>query len=182
MFMVLSDSVLFLYLVLPCIFLSLCWLTEATDHAGSATICILLFLGLLQMFSDIHPFTYIINEPIRSALIAGVYVVCGVVYVWFKWMSYVNTAVRKINANRNDYGSTRDPESTARYLGYKSIPLKVSDYKSKIMGWMIYWPASAAWTILNDPIRRLFEAIYNKIAKSLQDISDKAFSDITKTK
>lgn len=181
MFMVLSDSVLFLYLVLPCIFLSLCWLTEVTDQAGYTTICVGLFLGLLQMFSDVRPFTYMLAEPIRSALIVGVYVVIGTVYVWLKWISYVNTAVRKINANTDKY-PPRDPDSIARYLGYKSIPLKVSDYKSKIMGWMIYWPASGAWTVLNDPICRLFEAIYNNIAKSLQDISDKAFSDITKTK
>ena len=179
-FLMLADSALFLYVVLPILFLSLCWVIEGTENVGGATIGLGIVLVAMQVFTDIHPFSYIINDPFRALVVAALYVLVGVGYVWIKWFSYVNTAARKI-AEYMASGSTNDIDYACRRAGYKSVPLKVSDYKGKIIGWMAYWPISAAWTVLNDPVRRLFEAVYNGIAKSLQSISDKAFSGISKS-
>ena len=178
-FLMLADSALFLYVFLPVFLIVMCWLVEGTENVGGATIGLGIVLLALQLFSDVHPLSYIVNDPLRALVIAALYVLVGIGYVWVKWFSYVNTAARKISEVLTS-GSTNDLEYARRLTGYRSIPLKVGDYKGKIIGWMAYWPISAAWTMLNDPVRRLFEAVYNGIAKSLQSISDKAFNNVIK--
>lgn len=49
------------------------------------------------------------------------------------------------------------------------------DHKARIMIWMAWWPWSMLWTLLNDPIKRLFRAIYRALLTRLQKISERAF-------
>lgn len=50
-------------------------------------------------------------------------------------------------------------------------------YKGRIVSWIIYWPPSMFWTILNDPIRKIGKAIYNWMAGTLKRISDHVWKD-----
>lgn len=54
----------------------------------------------------------------------------------------------------------------------------VRENKTRIVAWMSYWPASMAWTLIDDPVRRTFLAIYDHIGGSLQRISDRRFAGI----
>lgn len=58
----------------------------------------------------------------------------------------------------------------------RPLPLKVREHKSLILAWMAYWPASLVWTMANDPVRRAFEAVYDRIGGSMQRMSDRKFS------
>ena len=42
---------------------------------------------------------------------------------------------------------------------------------------MTYWPISASWTIINDPIRRMYNSIFKRLDKVYVKISDKVFKD-----
>lgn len=53
------------------------------------------------------------------------------------------------------------------------------DHKSRIVAWMTYWPWSAFWTILNDPIRKLMRFLYNRIAGLLNGISRHAYRNVS---
>jgi hypothetical protein len=57
---------------------------------------------------------------------------------------------------------------------YKPQPRK---HKARILTWMTYWPWSFIWTMLNDPIKRFFKAIYYRLAAFLARMSDKMFAD-----
>lgn len=59
------------------------------------------------------------------------------------------------------------------------VPPRPNDYKATILTWMTFWPASLFWTMLNDPIRAAFRHIYANLSRTLQEISNKAFKDIT---
>jgi hypothetical protein len=50
-------------------------------------------------------------------------------------------------------------------------------YKGRITAWLVYWPPSLFWTLLNDPLRRIGRLIYEGVAKSLARISDSAWKD-----
>lgn len=50
-----------------------------------------------------------------------------------------------------------------------------SEYKSRILGWMSLWPCSFIWTMLNDPIKRLFKEIYRCVSRLLVAISNSAW-------
>jgi len=57
-------------------------------------------------------------------------------------------------------------------------PPRPNDHKSMITMWMSFWPASLFWTLLNDPIRAAFRHIYASLVRTLQDISNRAFSHV----
>ena len=60
-----------------------------------------------------------------------------------------------------------DQESAKRFaLGL----LKASDNKRRITRWIIWWPWSALWTIINDPIRRIANEIYILLSKTYEGI------------
>ena len=48
--------------------------------------------------------------------------------------------------------------------------------KTRVLAWMTYWPASMTWTLIDDPVRRAFLALYDGIGGSLQRISDRRFA------
>ena len=50
--------------------------------------------------------------------------------------------------------------------------------KSRILRWMTFWPLSALWTLIDDPIREAFRKIYDQISGRLQRISDRMFADL----
>lgn len=58
------------------------------------------------------------------------------------------------------------------------VPPRPNDHKSTITMWMSFWPASLFWTLLNDPVRAAFRHIYASLVRTLQDISNRAYSDV----
>ena len=54
-------------------------------------------------------------------------------------------------------------------------------FKNRIISWIVYWPPSLFWTLLNDPLRRIGQLIYEAVTKSLKSISDSAWRDEDKT-
>lgn len=57
------------------------------------------------------------------------------------------------------------------------VPL-VRENKERVMLWMVYWPWSAVWTIINDPIKRLFRHIFNMIQDALQAVANRVFKGV----
>ncbi len=66
-----------------------------------------------------------------------------------------------------------------RGAGFRgSIPPRARDNKARIIAWMTYFPASMAWTLVNDPIRHAIEFLYNRVGKLLQSMSDRTFRGV----
>ena len=55
---------------------------------------------------------------------------------------------------------------------------KVSHYKERVITWMIWWPSSVIWTLLDDLVKNIFNHIYNGIHSTLQGISNRIFSGV----
>lgn len=56
------------------------------------------------------------------------------------------------------------------------FPPHPNDNKGRIIFWMSYWPFSAVWTIINDPITRFYRFVYHRIGDMLAGISNRMFS------
>lgn len=56
-------------------------------------------------------------------------------------------------------------------------PLAVK-HKSRITQWIAFWPISATWTIINDPVRKIVNGIFNRIKGVFQRISDNMFAGV----
>jgi hypothetical protein len=54
---------------------------------------------------------------------------------------------------------------------------RARNHKADIMGWMVFLPFSFLWTILNDPIRKLFREMYRIIVGWLDSITNRYWKD-----
>lgn len=51
-------------------------------------------------------------------------------------------------------------------------------YKSRIITWILWWPTSAFWTLLNDPLVKVANWIYNRFQGIYTKITNKVFAKI----
>lgn len=52
---------------------------------------------------------------------------------------------------------------------------KASDQKLRIISWMMYWPVSVFNYLVFDMIRELFDAIYKRVSKVYNKITDSVY-------
>jgi hypothetical protein len=55
---------------------------------------------------------------------------------------------------------------------------EAGNYVDRIINWMMFWPFSAFWFLLDRPIRRLFTRLYDSISWLLRKIADTAYNGI----
>jgi hypothetical protein len=167
-----------------------------TDNGGKATIVLILTAIFLQAFTNFQPFSLIAQNPLWALILFVGYVLTGMLYTRYKWGAYVGRQHERITdyideAIRRDVGAydATNPQHRAKMASYrkdaislaigygKTLPIQISDNKARIMAWMSYWPASLAYTLFDDPIRRAFNYAYRRMSGALQRVSDRAHTD-----
>lgn len=157
------------------------------EYSGWATFSLLVAGAIVQWGFKIDLLGYILGHPWVVLYGSIGYFTVGTIWAITKWWFYVSGERRKYNEYRAKFlrshkveGNVipddlkqRFSEDMPRY-GEDAIEIRpdVTQHKAQIYMWMAYWPFSALWTILNDPIRRIFRAIYARIRATLQRISD----------
>ncbi len=83
---------------------------------------------------------------------------------------------------KNDYKLSKKLEISRNYelTEYKVTPPSASDNKLRITSWIAHWPISAIWTIINDPVRKFINHIFNYFKGLFQRISNYIFKDVIK--
>jgi hypothetical protein len=156
-----------------------------TDNPGKATTLAVVVVAILSVFGNFNPFTWIATNPWEAGLWVIGYFVVGSIWSVGKWAFWLNKSKRRIEdllAN-NPGRKLKDLSTDLRHLKLPtSFPPKVGDYKSRIIGWITLWPASVAWTLLNDPVRWIGEQIYAHLGGMMQRISNRIFSDFDSSK
>ena len=120
----------------------------------------------------------------KAAFVAA-YFAAGAMWGVVKWYFWLKKTKRKLMSFKSEHPNWTDSDliRVIRVAGIGgNFPPDVSDHKAKIMGWMMLWPASMVWTMLNDPVRRIFEEIYDRIGGGLQAMSDRVFQDFKVTR
>lgn len=175
------------------------------DNGKGATFVAALFAAICYLFADFNPFAWLAQNLATVAALGLVYVGTGAAWALGKWWFFVKAARRRFDAFVADWLRKRDlaaippamtPPSTEpgpraeghvpysgsldelrsdarRSLG--KTPPQAGENKGRIMLWMTYWPVSAVWTLVDDPVRRLFLAIWEWLSGTFQRISDRAF-------
>ncbi|CAB4162984.1 hypothetical protein UFOVP787_213 [uncultured Caudovirales phage] len=151
------------FIIIPVVGFILIFNVERGNVAFT-TILVILGLCILQFFTNVQPFTYILNNPMNVLIGLVAYFAAGCVYVYAKWYSFLRRKYEEFRDLKYDYDCL----------------IKVSNNKERIFGWLFYWPLSAAWTVLNDPIRRIFNFVYSHISGSLQRMSDRMYAEMKK--
>lgn len=174
----LLESVLLLFLI-------------EKNKPGWCTISMLSTFGLLKLLAGVNVFGLAWHHPGLAVLAVFGYLGGGVAWAIIKWYLYVRSRREKYEEAKNNWHNRQvEPGSVkiitweisyerGRFLNSKKglAPL-VRDNKWRVFTWMGYWPWSMAWTVINDPIKKIWEAIYSRIHDALQTISNSAFKDV----
>jgi hypothetical protein len=59
-----------------------------------------------------------------------------------------------------------------------AIKPEAAKHKAAITEWIAFWPMSFAWTVLNDPVRKIVNYIFSRIKGTFQKMSDKMFAEV----
>lgn len=158
-----------------------------------AALTLVVVLAALALFGDFNALAWIRAHAVGFCVGLGVYLAFGTVFAVFKWWRFVGRLRDTYDEAKARYLQTHGlagPGIPVEYRGdwrnhvrqyvrdlRGDFPPQARSYKGKIVSWMTYWPWNLLWTLINDPIRRLFKAIFQMIQGILQGISDRAFQD-----
>lgn len=174
--------------ILICVVCGLLIAAVEYEKPGWATVSLAATFGLLAWLGDFNLLTASRAHPVLAACCIGGYVVLGTAYSFVKWWrflrgmraKYLDTKAAFLE--RNGIQGTTIPDNLLQEWSRNSMGLgtapKARDHKARILTWMIYWPWSGIWTLINDPVKKLFKAIYAELQAQYQKIADKVFADV----
>jgi hypothetical protein len=96
-------------------------------------------------------------------IFVGVYALVGVIWSVFKWYRF---CLKTANKYRETFGNTLTSEQQLDLKG----EITVSDHKSRLTGWIAWWPWSVAWGLTGD----FFNMLYETMVNAYQRIADNA--------
>ncbi len=196
LFSLLAFGTLWFWAALIIPFLFLIYFVENEKSVG-AFLLTFFTLGALIFLGGKNVVPWVTGHPFLLAEYVGAYIGVGIVWGFIKWFFYVLRKRDAYTAFRADWVKTNGEvdDSTTVSGGQRNhrsgqtnrqifqddarridLPPRVERNKGRIIFWMSYWPASALWTLLNDPITRIGRFIYNRVGHLFQKMSDAMFS------
>lgn len=162
------------------------------DNGRGATFSLFVFAAAMFFLGDWNPFPWMIANPLWTVGVVLGYFVAGSIWSMVKWYFHCLNVRDDFKEFKDEFftkhGITgekipmtlkKEWEHDIIYTKFrKGVPLNFMDYKGTILTWMTHWPFSAVWTLLNDPIRRIFLSIYKHLGGILQSISNRCFATV----
>ena len=176
-------------------------LTE-TEKFGWATIFLIGGVVIAQFSHMLDLLTFASTHAMATVLYALVYVAVGIVWSFVKWFSFLIMARDRYREWKSQFlfnqgldpngqlpedkqKEFRDFIHMRRNCSYRDIVYnnvyagkrpQASENKGRIVSWMSLWPCSVIGTLLNDPVRRLFNYLFNSFKALYQRMSDRVFA------
>ena len=170
------------------------------ENGVSATISLVVFGCLLQFFGNVDIIGFVVANPLQLLAVVGAYFLLGSVWGIVKWYIFCRDRLEEYHDLKAEFLRSKGlPEKTDEPIpsqyraewkkklegrkGYSGSRLLneaplVRNYKAKVVRWMSFWPISLIWSLINDFVKRICNAIYLRIAKFLQRVSDNIFSGV----
>jgi hypothetical protein len=154
---------------------------------------LILYLLFMQYIAKVDVLSSIIHHPGQAILYILGYFALGFVWSFVKWWLFVNTVADKYRDARAKFLEEHPPRMSAVPSSFRNSddglrrswesvvysqnlqkPI-VSKHKNKITVWIMYWPISAIWSLLDDFIKKMVRQIITAFQRFYQLISDRAF-------
>jgi len=165
------------------------------ENVGIATAALIAAFCMLAWWGDFNLVREVVAHPSLLAMIVAGYFVAGTVWSIIKWWFFVKDKLYRYNEAKREFLRTNGFKDTSqvpdqllkrwryyahdgRHDDWSAKTPQVRQNKGRILTWMIYWPWSMAWTVINDPIKKLFKRIYRAVSGMLQRIADITCKDV----
>ena len=189
-----ATSGIFFWLAILGVFGGGLYIAES-GRPGLATVLAIPVIGLLCWLSGVNPLVWSATNPFLTIFIVVLYFVAGTWWGWTKWRLHVRAQKRKSNDLKEAFLIERkipyriDAPIPAELHGEwvtflkqrglpRSLAPAVKQNKARILAWMSYWPVSFVWTMIDDPVYRLFQSMYYRISENLQKYANEEFKNI----
>lgn len=148
-------------------FILLVWFVES-DMEAASFVSIIVFLVLLWWLADVPIWQWIKNNPKRLLAYSVIYVVIGILWSMCKYYfslvktrSFLKEQKKEWKQNHEKYdGETVNfKEFVERKCRYEYKIRKTISFETSISNlvfWAMVWPPSMFWTLLDEPVRKLF--------------------------
>lgn len=190
------------FVVLLCLAVAATVLTEV-ERFGWATFLLIVGVGIAQLFHVADLFGWVKTHGVETVIYTLVYVGVGVVWSFVKWFSFLMAFRDKFRQYKASFLSGLTPplnpegqvpenmlEDFRNYLNRQeqysrrgafadnllSARPRAVNNKARIVSWMSLWPCSFIGTVLNDPVRRLFNLLFSWFKGLYQKMSDAIFA------
>jgi hypothetical protein len=170
---ILAFGTIWFWILITLISGMIIWITEEEEDGiwssniwFIGTLIALYFLGNSELFKKIGE--YIIKNPGLSIGIFVLYILIGSIWSMMKWFFYL----QKVKKKYEEY----------TYQSFDIKDYKIGRNKEKVLHWMIYWPLSSVWTLINDPVKKAFEFVLSQFGGFYDKMSEKILGDIAKKK
>lgn len=175
-------------------FILLTWFVE-NEASIPSFISIVAVLFLLWWLADIPVWDWIKNNPWQLCKYCLYYIGVGLIWSVGKYFFVLKKMQEYIKRLKKCY--LNDPNKTEKVNNFKEyVDLKrnanwsnTKDYLAfenstkKLVFWATFWPTSMFWTILNDPIKRLFTyIIHDLLIKLYRKMYDRMVGDLIEIK
>lgn len=160
-------------------FCLLTWFVEE-DWPAPSIASLIIFILCLWWLADIPIWSWIHDNPFSLFKYFVYYLVIGIVWSICKYYFALKKVREIVKEKRIYYDKMEDkPKTFKEHLHqqrtYDDNSHKFEDTATNLIFWASFWPPSMVWTILNDPIKKLFRflifdvfvGIYRKMYKKM---------------
>ena len=167
------------------------------DYGKQAFWAIIIYLGAMHLFGDMHLFDWLKNHPVDLLRYGFLYLLAGAIFAWGKICGkahdlkemWAETKKSWIDSHTDKYMNAEEKELVwldhVQNDRYSSSPV-FSDYKNDIIFWISYWPLHLIWMVLHDFLKNLGKQVYRLFSRiyeaSFNSIVGSITSDINKAK
>ena len=153
-----------------------------TEYPATSFLSIILFIFFLWWLADIPVWKWIKDNPLTLLKYFSYYIGLGIIWSFCKYYFLLKSTKNSIEKYKTSWNKMKDVDKK-HYTSFKEY-YKENDYRyggnisfkktnTKFALWAIFWPTSCIWTLLNDPIRKIFNyliydlfiGIYKKMHK-----------------
>ena len=109
------------------------------------------------------------------------YFIAGSIWSIFKWYRFVKSELIKYRELKQSFNNrTFDIEKWKEKIEYNCWPPDPKNNKDKIVRWIMAWPVSVTWAILEDLFVWIGNKLYNIIGEIYRSISNRLFAEMKK--
>jgi len=173
-----------------------CFFLVEKESVGWCFISLAIYLVFLQFLGKVDIFGRFVANPVWAPVCVLSYFIIGFAWSFGKWWLlnreraelyekevekfFENSKRRETSAVPEQYRKDKC-ENLKMDWGRNRAPyekLKFSENKEKISVWIVYWPYSFLWSLMNDIVKRVIRQLITHFQKVYQAITDSAYKGL----